>query len=348
MSGVIVNEKTTTGTIEFELTMSEVLTIVSVLYLGWIVVMRSIQSDNIWIVGVSVVVRVCIVVIRARQKTSWRVSFDALVPKTISSTILYRVVCGCLRSPIIWVWILIAWVHLTHYHWSIVPQEIVVIMDTSYSMSADTWWVTRSALWQEVVASVLETIHSHEQSEHISLWVIYFSWVALAVHPVSTNYDAASLYMHWWVPEGIDQSRSSRTWTALWEALILAEAMFTDSTEKKTMLIVTDWGVNSWIDPLPVFAKVGLPVTEWWLWINIVVVGVWSTWWWMVTVPTRFGRVDQRVEGVDRQWIAQVAQAWGWAHFTVWSLQQLSLVRSRLSEAVIDLTRYIQPERSWL
>lgn len=297
--------------------------------------MRSVQAGSRVLFWMGVILCCVFVYWWSRRSASWRVSFYTLIPQHTTTRIWYWCIVCALTSPVFVLPLLLWQVEWTHQTWSERNQEIVVLIDISYSMSADDVWSTRSRLWQEILSWLLEQLIVSE-SDYVSVGVVYFAGSPLVVHPVSSSLRVAQQYIEWAFPDAIDQSRSVRTWTAMGEALILADAMFTSTAEERSVIVISDWWANTWTDPEQVASTLQSR------WVNVYTVWVWTAVWWPVTVPTVLWTVVQEAWWVDRSSLQRIAVNGWWVFFGAWSIQQWWQVESSLAETVVDDTRYLQ------
>jgi hypothetical protein len=117
--------------------------------------------------------------------------------------------------------------------------DIVFILDVSKSMNvADINWKTRLEYSKNMIKNYIK---NHNYNRY---WLIIFSWNALAISPLTTNYPFFLSFL-----DSVNYKNLTQQWTNFYEAFDFAIKRFlTNSKNPKTIVFISDWWDTTKID----------------------------------------------------------------------------------------------------
>lgn len=119
--------------------------------------------------------------------------------------------------------------------------DIVLAFDISESMNA----VDLSPTRLEAAKKILQDFISKQKTNRVGL--VVFSWKPFIWIPLTFDYNVLTETIKNIKSSTIDQQALS--WTAIWDAILMAKNMFDDKQRQKVILLLTDGEANVWVDP---------------------------------------------------------------------------------------------------
>ncbi len=162
-------------------------------------------------------------------------------------------------------------------------EKIIIILDISRSMLAEDILPNRLKKAKDTIHTFLTT------EENSEIWLIVFAWKAFVLSPFTDDFSWLGALLENINPYTIKQELPWLSWTAIWDALLLALETVKDSSTHETIsvLLFTDGRVNIWSDPLsvidafiskriPIF-PIGIGTLTWSLSSSSLSEGTWSS-----------------------------------------------------------------------
>ena len=119
--------------------------------------------------------------------------------------------------------------------------DIVLAFDISESMNA----VDLSPTRLEAAKKILQDFISKQKTNRVGL--VVFSWKPFIWIPLTFDYNVLTETIKNIKSSTINQQALS--WTAIWDAILMAKNMFDDKQRQKVILLLTDGEANVWVDP---------------------------------------------------------------------------------------------------
>lgn len=207
--------------------------------------------------------------------------------------------------------------------------DIMLALDVSISMLADDLKPNRLEVAKGVINDFLD------MQEANRVWIVVFAGRPFNSLPLSFDYSIIKKIVSRITTDIIDQKYSHLQWTAIWDALVLADKWFKESTREKVIILITDWEANKWLDPL--LSLKLLKENN----VKVYTIGIW----WLekayVTLPF-FAWWYQKVEvwGVDEETLKKIAGETWWKYFRASSenaLEDIFLEIDKLEKREIDV-----------
>lgn len=150
--------------------------------------------------------------------------------------------------------------------------DIVIALDISWSMEAEDLKPNRMESAKEVINGFISTLSTDR------LWLVVFAWKPFTSIPLTFDYSILIETISRLWTNNIDQSRRSLSWTAIWDAILMAKTLFKApenetqeeySNREKVIILLTDWEANSWVEPVLAWLaakKEGIKIYTIWIW----------------------------------------------------------------------------------
>lgn len=122
--------------------------------------------------------------------------------------------------------------------------DIVLALDISKSMEATDLQPNRIEKAKETIS------HFIEKQKTNRVWLIVFSWKPISSVPLTFDYNILTETLENLSTDTLNQNVSGLDWTAIWDALLMWKNLFWTWTREKTIILLTDWDANRWVDPV--------------------------------------------------------------------------------------------------
>lgn len=211
----------------------------------------------------------------------------------------------CIMSLII---LLLAWPYTSYREVSYTQEgiDIMMVMDLSYSMTAEDIWPNRLEVAKELSQDFIQSRESDR------VWLVLFAGITFMAIPLVQDYRYIWEYLEQVNIKTIDQDRYNFKWTATWDALVLAGDILNQSEtdREKVIVLITDGEANRGIKPSLALGYIKEKN------IKIYSIGVWNNTKDTVEIPNKNAPPDVEVVwDIDAELLQKLASETDWVFF---------------------------------
>ena len=209
--------------------------------------------------------------------------------------------------------------------------DIQIILDISYSMIATDLKPNRLEVAKNVIWSFIKKIKNDR------IWIIVFAWKTFTSVPLSFDYKIIQNILSKITVDTINQKYNYTQWTSIWDALIHGwESFWNEKNREKIIILLTDWEVNKWIDPLIAIQYLKEKIKNDSLQDkNIKIYTIWI--WWdkeaFIENKDNFWRIHKtKVAPVDEKTLKSIAKITWWKYFKANKKQTFKKIFNEISK----------------
>jgi Ca-activated chloride channel family protein len=158
-----------------------------------------------------------------------------------------------------------------------------------------------------------------EKQETNRVWLVIFAWKPFVSIPLTFDYNILTETIENISTNNINQAYNALAWTAVWDAILMSETLFSFSdsssqgqerNREKVIVLITDWDANVWVDP----KIASLDAKD--KWVKIYAIWIWSEKWWEM-VYNEWTIFEQKVQISPLNWEAlqEIAKTTSWEFF---------------------------------
>lgn len=181
--------------------------------------------------------------------------------------------------------------------------DIIIVLDISKSMEANDLKPSRIEKSKKSILKFLEKQKTNR------VWLILFAWKPISSIPLTFDYNILTEVIENLTTDSLNQNYNWMDWTAVWDALLLAKQGFKDINRDKSIILLTDWDANKWVDPV-IASKV---LAE--EWIKIYPIWIGSKKGWIVEVNNWFFNQKMNIPALKEWPLIQIANNTNWFFF---------------------------------
>lgn len=190
--------------------------------------------------------------------------------------------------------------------------DIVLALDISWSMEAEDLIPNRIEAAKQVINNFISNLSTDR------LWLVVFAWKPFTSIPLTFDYSILEETVSWLWTNNIDQQKRWLSWTAIWDAILMAKTLFkapkNESDEdykkrEKVIILLTDWDANVWVNPVLAWLSAKKE------WIKIYTIWIWSEKWGIITVNDWFFERRIKIPPLNDKDLKQIASDTWWEYF---------------------------------
>lgn len=189
-------------------------------------------------------------------------------------------------------------------------KDILIILDISKSMLAEDLSPNRI----EKAKEILDTFISGFENDNI--WLIVFAGKPFVMSPLTTDYRWLRYILSFISPETIKQNIPWLSWTAIGDAILMANSLF-HSPWEKTIILLTDGTSNTGIDA-SLATEESLS-----LWVKLYTIGIGTTGETYLYTTSQNGEKNYFLDNewkkitvsLDEPFLRSLAEKTGWSYY---------------------------------
>ncbi len=216
--------------------------------------------------------------------------------------------------------------------------DIVLVLDISSSMEAEDLKPNRILAAKKIISNFLDKLNNDR------VWLVVFAWKPFISLPLTFDYNVVKEILKNISIKTINQNNIEMQWTAIWDALLMANNLFKNKNDKKTkrekiIILLTDWDANRWVDPI--LASKFLKNK----WIKIYTIWIWSNKWWYISYKIWPFIKKIKVPKLKENTLKQIANITNWKFFRATdntTLKNIFNTISKLTKTEIKIKENIE------
>lgn len=122
--------------------------------------------------------------------------------------------------------------------------DIVLALDISKSMEATDLKPSRLEKAKETIISFIEKQKTNR------VWLIVFAGKPISSVPLTFDYNILTETLENLSTDTLNQNVNWLDWTAIGDSLLMSKNLFGTWAREKTIILLTDWDANRWVDPI--------------------------------------------------------------------------------------------------
>ena len=122
--------------------------------------------------------------------------------------------------------------------------DIVLALDISKSMEATDLKPSRLEKAKETIISFIEKQKTNR------VWLIVFAGKPISSVPLTFDYNILTETLDNLTTDTLNQNVNWLDWTAIGDSLLMSKNLFGTWAREKTIILLTDWDANRWVDPI--------------------------------------------------------------------------------------------------
>ncbi len=174
--------------------------------------------------------------------------------------------------------------------------DIILALDISKSMEATDLAPNRLEKAKETIVGFIEKQKTNR------VWLIVFAGKPISSVPLTFDYNILIETLESFTTDTLNQNVNWLDWTAIGDSLLMSKNLFWTWAREKTIILLTDWDANRWVDP--VIASKLLAEEK----IKIYTIWLWSPQGWMIEVQQWSFKQQMRIPPLNATSLKEIAK----------------------------------------